>query len=92
MGSRTVVGRDGEPIGLTRGEFDLLAALLRKGGATVSRDELMNALHGHEAGPFDRAIDVQISRLRRKIERDSSQPRLIESVRGTGYRLGTRLH
>lgn len=92
VGSRTVVGRDGEPIGLTRGEFDLLTALLRKAGATVSRDELMNALHGHEAGPFDRAIDVQISRLRRKIERDSSHPRLIESVRGAGYRLGMRRH
>lgn len=87
LDARSVTGREGQQLGLTGGEFDILAALLRKAGATVSRDELMNYLHGHDAGPFDRAIDVQVSRLRRKIERDCGHPRLIQSVRGAGYRL-----
>lgn len=90
LDTRTVFGRDGEPLGLTGGEFELLLALMRKAGSTVTRDELMYALHGHDAGPFDRAIDVQVSRLRRKIERDHSRPCLIQSVRGAGYRLGAR--
>ena len=86
--ARTVTGRDGRDVGLTQGEFQLLLALLRRAGATVSRDQLMNELHGHGAGPYDRAIDVQVGRLRRKIERDAREPRLIQSVRGAGYRLG----
>lgn len=51
----------------------------------LSRDVLMNSLHGREAGPFDRAIDMQIGRLRRKIETAPDQPELIKSVRGAGY-------
>ena len=51
----------------------------------MTRDQLMNHVHGREAGPFDRAIDVQVGRLRRKIESDPAQPQLIKSVRGTGY-------
>lgn len=89
---RTVVGRDGGVVDLTDGEFSLLAALVQSAGTTVSRDDLMNRLHGRDAGPFDRSIDVQISRLRRKIERDVSQPRLIQSVRGTGYRMVAPRH
>ena len=50
-----------------------------------SRDALMTRLHGHDAGPFDRAIDVQVGRLRRKIEDDALHPRVIKSVRGAGY-------
>ena len=55
----------------------------------LTRDQLMNALQGREAGPCDRAIDVGIARLRRKIERDPSAPSLIRSVRGAGYMLAT---
>ena len=51
----------------------------------LSRDDLMDRLHGRVAGPFDRAIDVQVGRLRRKIERDPAHPELIKSVRGAGY-------
>jgi two-component system OmpR family response regulator len=50
-----------------------------------TRDQLMNGLHGRDAGPFDRTIDVQIGRLRRKIESDPANPQLIKSVRGAGY-------
>ena len=51
----------------------------------LSRDELMNALHGRDAGPFDRAIDVQLGRLRRKLGDDAANPQLIKAVRGEGY-------
>jgi two-component system OmpR family response regulator len=51
----------------------------------MSRNDIMTRIHGRDAGPFDRAIDVQIGRLRRKIETDPSQPRLLKAIRGTGY-------
>lgn len=88
--ARAVTGRDGGDVRLTHGEFELLMELVKKAGMTVSRDELMNRLHGHASGPYDRAIDVQVARLRRKIERDSNRPCLIQSVRGAGYRLGLK--
>ncbi len=72
---------------LTTGEYDLLLALLEQPNRVLSRDQLMGALHGREAGPYDRAIDVAIARLRRKIERDPGTPTLIRSVRGAGYLL-----
>lgn len=57
----------------------------------LSRDDLMDRMHGRSAGPFDRAIDVQIGRLRRKIEINPAQPELIKSVRGAGYLFTPRL-
>jgi DNA-binding response OmpR family regulator len=51
----------------------------------VTRDQLMNSVHGRDAGPFDRSIDVQIGRLRRKLETDPEHPQRIKSVRGAGY-------
>ncbi len=75
----------GEDIALSSGEFDLLAALAEKPGHVFSRDALMQMLHGHDAAPYDRSIDVQIGRLRRKIEADPENPRIIKSVRGIGY-------
>jgi two-component system OmpR family response regulator len=70
---------------LTTGEFDLLAALVKAPGRVHSRDELLAVTRNREAGPFDRTIDVQIGRLRRKIEADPQHPELIKSVRGAGY-------
>jgi two-component system OmpR family response regulator len=75
----------GEEVRLTSGEFRLLKALLEKPNEVLSRDELMNAVHGRAAGPFDRAIDVQLGRLRKKLGDDAAQPRLIKAVRGEGY-------
>jgi two-component system OmpR family response regulator len=75
----------GEEVRLTSGEFRLLRALLDKPNQVLSRDELMNAVHGRDAGPFDRAIDVQLGRLRKKLGDDAAQPRLIKAVRGEGY-------
>jgi two-component system OmpR family response regulator len=70
---------------LTTGEFRLLRALLNRAHHVLSRDELMSALHGRQAGPFDRAIDVQLGRLRRKLGDSATQPRLIKAIRGEGY-------
>jgi len=91
LASRRLHDAEGEEITLTTGEFDLLRALLEHPNQVRSRDELMNALYGREAGPFDRAIDVGIARLRRKIELEPSAPDLIRSVRGTGYLLATEV-
>ena len=82
---RSLQGQDGDPIQLTTGEYELLVAFLSAPGRVLSRDQLVSELHGHEAGPFDRSIDVQVGRLRRKIERDAANPELIKSVRGAGY-------
>lgn len=84
-GARRLCDGDGEEIELTSGEFDLLHALIEHPNRVLSRDQLMQRIHGREAGPFDRAIDVQVGRLRRKIEPDPLRPRLIKSVRGAGY-------
>ena len=81
----------GNEIILTTGEFELLRALLERPNEVRSRDELMNALYGREAGPFDRAIDVGVARLRRKVEREPSAPDLIRSVRGAGYLLAAEV-
>lgn len=83
--ARRLLAADGNEIALTTGEFDLLHALLHQPNLVLSRDQLMNNMHGRAAGPFDRAIDVQIGRLRRKIEADPANPQLIKSVRGAGY-------
>jgi len=82
---RSLQGQDGDHIQLTTGEYELLVAFLSAPGRVLSRDQLVSELHGHEAGPFDRSIDVQVGRLRRKIERDAANPELIKSVRGAGY-------
>jgi len=85
--ARRLTDRDGSEVPLTTSEFDLLKALLGRPKQVLTRDQLMNSLHSRDAGPFDRAIDVGIGRLRRKIERDPSIPTLIKSVRGAGYML-----
>ncbi|MFE0500035.1 winged helix-turn-helix domain-containing protein [Lysobacter soli] len=85
--ARAVLDREGRPVTLTGTEFELLSALAKRPGQVLTRDQLMNHLHGRDAGPFDRAIDVHIGRLRRKLERDPAMPQLIQSSRGIGYRL-----
>jgi two-component system, OmpR family, response regulator len=85
LDARTLRDRDGCDIELTTGEFDLLRVFVEQPNRVLSRDALMNSLHGREAGPYDRAIDMQIGRLRRKIEADPERPALIKSVRGAGY-------
>lgn len=83
--SRTLRTTSGETIALTTGEYELLRVLVEHPNRVLSRDDLMEHIHGRNAGPFDRAIDVQIGRLRRKVEADPANPELIKSVRGAGY-------
>ena len=73
---------EGEPIRLTDAEAALLSALASRPGASVSRESLINMTG---AAANDRAVDVQVMRLRRKIERDPSDPRYLQTVRGKGY-------
>jgi DNA-binding response OmpR family regulator len=85
VAARRLCRPDGQEVALTGGEFDLLLSLLRNAGQVLSRDFLLDATRGREAGPFDRTIDVQVGRLRRKIEAVPEDPRWIKSVRSAGY-------
>jgi DNA-binding response OmpR family regulator len=78
---------DGRRVVLTHHEFELLATLARASGRVLSRDQLMDAVGGHEAEAFDRSIDVHVSKLRAKLEKDPRAPRYIKTVRGVGYAL-----
>jgi two-component system, OmpR family, response regulator len=75
----------GELVPLTTGEFDLLCVFLDHPGRVLSRDDLLHHTHNREAAPFDRTIDVQVGRLRKKLDDTTIPPRLIKSVRGAGY-------
>ena len=76
---------DGGLVPLTTGEYDLLLALAKRPKRVLSRDQLLDLTRGRDAIPFDRSIDVQVSRLRRKIEDDPLEPARIKTVRGGGY-------
>jgi two-component system, OmpR family, response regulator len=76
---------DGTLVPLTAGEYDLLAAIVERPGRVLSRDQLLDLTRGRDAVPFDRSVDVQISRLRRKLETDPKEPQIIKTVRGGGY-------
>jgi len=75
----------GAEVRLTTGEFELLATLAQHAGRVLSRDFLLERTRGREAAPFDRTIDVQVGRLRRKLEANAENPQIIKSVRGAGY-------
>jgi two-component system phosphate regulon response regulator OmpR len=76
---------EGDVVPLTSGEFELLRVLARNPNRVLNRDQLMDQVKGREWEAFDRAIDTQVVRLRRKIERDPQNPELIKTVRGAGY-------
>jgi DNA-binding response OmpR family regulator len=76
---------NGEGIALTNGEFNLLAALLAAPERILTRDQLLEASRVFDNEVYDRAIDIQVLRLRRKIERDPAQPQFIVTERGAGY-------
>ena len=75
----------GQSVVLTSGEYSLLLVFLQNPQRVLNRDQLLDYTKGREAGPFDRSIDVQLSRLRRKIEDDPKNPQRIKTVRGGGY-------
>jgi len=85
LSSRELMSPSGEEVRLTTGEFDLLAAFVNNASQVLTRDRLLDLARNREAGPFDRTIDVQVGRLRRKLEDDPQNPSLIKTVRGSGY-------
>ena len=91
MGLRHLVGQDGVAVSLSTGEFRLLQALVENANRVMSRDRLMDVLSGREAGPFDRSVDVMISRLRRRLGDDGREREIIKTVRNEGYVLAAKV-
>ena len=89
VASRRLTSPRGDDVPLTIGEINLLTALLQSPQRVLSREQLLAASRGHDGEVFDRSIDVQILRLRRKLELDPSTPKLIKTERGAGYVLTT---
>ena len=85
-GSRTVSLR-GEQLDMTTAEFDILHALASSAGRVLSRDQLLQKVHGENWAAYDRSVDVHVSRIRQKIEADPRRPTLLKTVRGVGYQL-----
>jgi DNA-binding response OmpR family regulator len=90
--TRRLVAPTGETVDLSNGEFSLLAALCRAPQRVLSREQLLSLSRLHEAEVYDRSIDVQIRRLRVKLEADPAHPQLIVTERGAGYRLACEVH
>jgi two-component system OmpR family response regulator len=90
LGRRSVRGPDGAELDLTGAEFDLLLIFLERPGRVLSRDVLLDLLHGRAIDPFDRSIDVTMSRLRRKFG-DNGVFRLFKTVRNGGYQFAVRV-
>jgi DNA-binding response OmpR family regulator len=84
MGTRRLISPEGNAVQLSSGEFSLLAAFLKSPRQILSRDQLLEATRLYD-DVYDRSIDVQILRLRRKIEADPAEPKLIRTERGAGY-------
>jgi two-component system OmpR family response regulator len=85
LDARQLLDPQGSDVTLTTGEFDLLCAFAKQPGRVLSRDYLLEQTHRREAGPFDRTVDVQVGRLRKKLSDDADNPKIIKSVRGAGY-------
>lgn len=88
-GRRQLKSPDGVLVELSGGEYELLLAFLERPQIVLTRDQLLDITRGRFGGPFDRAIDMQVGRLRRKIEADLKNPALIQTVRGGGYVLAS---
>jgi DNA-binding response OmpR family regulator len=87
--TRRLLAPDGRSVELSNGEFSLLNALCRAPQRVLSRDQLLSMSRLHEGEVYDRTIDVQVRRLRLKIESDQARPVLIVTERGAGYRLAS---
>ncbi|MTJ82703.1 MAG: response regulator [Telmatospirillum sp.] len=85
LGPRRLMSPAGAEVELSTGEYELLQAFVTHPRRVLSRDQLLDLARGRSAAPFDRSIDIQVMRLRRKIEEDPKEPRLIKTVRGGGY-------
>ena len=85
LNTRRLTAKDGKPVALSNGEFSLLVVLLGAPNRVLSRDQLLDLSRLHNDEVFNRSIDVQIMRLRRRIELDPAEPRYIKTERGVGY-------
>jgi two-component system, OmpR family, torCAD operon response regulator TorR len=92
LGRYTLTGGGGKPVPLTRAEFDILKTLLLASGRAVSREMLLDAIRPKNSEGSDRAIDVLVSRLRRKLESGAGPPTVIVTILGVGYRIGVPVH
>lgn len=89
--AREITGEDGVSVPLSTGEFDLLIALVERPQRVLSRDALLDLARGRSAAGIDRSIDTQVSRLRKKLEADPSDPKIIQTVWGGGYLFGPKV-
>jgi two-component system, OmpR family, response regulator len=85
--TRRLTAANGAEVALSNGEFNLLAALLATANRVVTRDQLIEMSRRYDNEVYDRAVDVQILRLRRKLERNPAEPQIIVTERGAGYRI-----
>ncbi len=83
--SRELLRDDGVTVSLSTGEYDLLLAMVERPQRVLNRDQLLDLARGRSAGVFDRSIDTQVSRLRKKLEHDPVEPRIIKTIWGGGY-------
>jgi DNA-binding response OmpR family regulator len=83
--ARKLLAEDGAELRLTAMEFDLLHAFARHPDKILSRDQLLDLAHRRDREPFDRSIDIRVTRLRKKVERDPTKPQIIKTIRGVGY-------
>jgi DNA-binding response OmpR family regulator len=90
-GERELVDRDGRSVPLSTGEYNLLLALVTHPKRVLTRDQLLDLSQHRDLGAFERSIDNHVSRLRKKIEADPSDPRLIKTVWGGGYTLAAEV-
>jgi two-component system phosphate regulon response regulator OmpR len=83
--SHTLLGADGEEIAITEMDFQVLKLFSENPGRPLSREQILNATRGRDWDPADRSVDIQIGRIRRKIEPDPKKPSVIKTVHGRGY-------
>ncbi len=85
LSARQLISPENSEVPLTTAEFDLLAAFVKNANRVLNRDQVLGITQERDWSPFDRSVDILVSRLRRKIEADLKKPKLIKTVRGTGY-------
>ena len=84
-GERALIDREGVSVPLSTGEYNLLLALVLRPRQVLTRDQLLDLTQGREASPSERSVDILVSRLRRKLERDPKDPELLQTIRSSGY-------
>ncbi len=91
LASRNLVSPEGNVVTLSGGEFRLLQVFLEHPNRVLSRDQLLDFTQGRDGGPFERSIDMQVGRLRRRLRDDAKEPRIIKTVRSAGYVLSAKV-